>query len=83
VRSPAGLAAERALERRLFSGALPEEVRLDCIYTREDAVVDWRACIDPDPRARAHEVSGTHCGLAWSVQVYRLVARLLAERHTP
>lgn len=71
------VAAARELERRLFSGPMPEHVRLTCIYTREDAVVDWRACIDGDPRTTAYEVRGTHVGLAWNAQVYHHVGRVL------
>lgn len=57
---------------------LPEGVRLDSIYTREDAVVDYEACIDYDPRATCHEVTGTHGGLAWNASVYRKTANILA-----
>jgi pimeloyl-ACP methyl ester carboxylesterase len=73
------LAEERVRERVLLSGPLPEDVRLTCLYTREDAVVSWDACFDGDPRSAAHEVRGTHCGLAWNTQVYRLLGSLLAR----
>lgn len=71
------LAAERVMERELITGPLPDGVRLTSIYTREDAVVDWHACIDEDPRATCHEVRGTHIGLAWNAQVYTHVGRML------
>jgi triacylglycerol lipase len=74
---PDALARERQLERELTSGALPAGVRLTSIYSREDAVVDWRACIDADPRAAAVEVRGTHIGLAWNAEVYRHIGHVL------
>ena len=73
------VAMVRELERNLFTGPLPDGVRLTCIYTREDAVVDWRACVNDDPRTAAHEVRGTHSGLAWNAQVYRFLGRVLLQ----
>jgi triacylglycerol lipase len=57
---------------------LPDGVRLTSIYSREDAVVDYRACLDEDPHANCYEVRGTHVGLAWNAAVYRLLGRVLA-----
>jgi triacylglycerol lipase len=57
---------------------LPSSVRLTSIYSREDAIVDYRTCIDPDPRAVCYEVRGTHMGLPWNAAVYRLLAREMA-----
>jgi triacylglycerol lipase len=59
--------------------ALPDGVRLTSVYSREDAVVHYRSCLDEDPRARCHEVRGTHVGLAWNAAVYRLLGRVLAS----
>ena len=69
----------RTVEAALVGGALPDGVALTCIYSREDAVVDWQACIADDPRAAAYEVSGTHSGLAWNAAVYRRLGRVLLE----
>ena len=66
-------------EHGLLGGSAPAGVRLACIYSRDDAVIDWRACIDADPRTAMYEVRGTHSGLAWNVQVYRHLGRLLAQ----
>ena len=63
----------------LIDGPLPDDVSLACLYSREDAVVDWRACLDTDPRTVLQEVRGTHTGLAWNVAVYRHLAHLLAD----
>jgi triacylglycerol lipase len=68
---------ERALEHALMRSPLPENVGLSCVYTREDAVVRWKDCIDADPRTVAHEVRGTHSGLAWNSQVYTFLGRAL------
>ena len=59
--------------------SLPEGVRLTSIYTREDPVVQYRACLDQDPRAHCIEVRGTHVGLAWNAAVYRHLGHLLAS----
>ena len=62
-----------------LAARLPEQVRLTSIYTREDAVVDYRSCLDEDPNAACYEVRGTHVGLAWNAGVYRLLGRVLAS----
>lgn len=67
---------DRTME--LLARPLPENVRLVSVYTRQDAVVDYRSCLDPDPRAVCHEVHGTHVGLAWNARVYRIIGRALA-----
>lgn len=42
--------------------ALPAEVSFTAIYSRNDGIVDWRACLDP---AAAHvEVKASHIGMA-------------------
>ncbi len=74
-----GMRANDALEAALLDVALPENVRISCLYSRADAVVDWHACIDGDPRAQAIEVHGTHCGLVWNREVYQKLAVLLAS----
>jgi triacylglycerol lipase len=63
----------------MLGSPLPDDVRLACIYSRDDAVVHWRACLDADPRTIMHEVRGTHTGLAWNARVYRHLGRLLAS----
>jgi pimeloyl-ACP methyl ester carboxylesterase len=65
-------------DEEMLGAPLPDGVRLSCIYSRDDAVVHWQACLDADPRTSMHEVRGTHTGLAWNAHVYRLLGRLLA-----
>ena len=51
------------------------------IYSRADAVVAWEACIDRRGSTVEHiEVNTTHLGLGFSPEVYRIIARQLAER---
>jgi triacylglycerol lipase len=73
-----GRAATDAIESVLLTGALPPDTQLTSLYSRCDAIVDWRSCILDDPRARAIEVHGTHCGLAWNEEVYKTLGPLLA-----
>jgi triacylglycerol lipase len=78
-RSAAGLRMERMLERLLFCAPVPDSVRVTSISSRQDAVVNWRDCQDTAPRTVAYAVPGTHCGLAWNAQVYRLLGQALAS----
>ena len=58
---------------------LPASLPHCAIYTKTDGIVDWRTCIHDDPLYNA-EVSGTHIGLVFNQQVYRLIGQWLAER---
>jgi len=56
--------------------AFPPDVRYVSVYSRSDGIVDWRACLDP--AADTHtEVRASHCGMALSEDVYRLLAGTL------
>ena len=66
-----------AAEQAYYAAPLPDGVRLSSIYSREDAVVDWRTSLVAGPAATAYRVAGTHVGLAWNAAVYRLLGRLL------
>lgn len=56
----------------------PKSVRRAAIYTETDGVVDWRSCVEDEPELNI-KVTGTHSGLAFNPQVYKRVAKLLAE----
>ena len=56
---------------------LPPSVTHAAIYTRVDAVVDWRDSQERDSRLN-HEVGGTHVGLVYNPRAYRVLAHLLA-----
>jgi pimeloyl-ACP methyl ester carboxylesterase len=50
------------------------------VYSRSDAIVDWRACLDP--HAECVEIDGSHTGMAVNPAVYRELERLL-DRAAP
>jgi pimeloyl-ACP methyl ester carboxylesterase len=55
----------------------PECVLETAIYTRSDGIVDWRYCRTEDPEID-FEVPGTHLGLVFNSDAYRIIARRLA-----
>ena len=57
-------------------GQMPDSIRQTSIYTKTDGVVDWQVCVTDDP-AENFEVKGTHMGLAFNPDVYRLIAQRL------
>ena len=48
------------------------------IYSRNDGIVHWRACVDPDPNTVNIEVSSSHIGLGIDPDVWVIVASTLA-----
>jgi pimeloyl-ACP methyl ester carboxylesterase len=56
----------------------PPSVHRAAIYSRNDGVIDWRNCLEPDP-ALNHEVGGTHIGLVFNPCAYRIIAKSLAQ----
>ena len=60
--------------RALLKAPLPEGAPAVAVYSRSDAIVDWRACLDP--AAEWVEVDGSHCGMAVNPEVYRELERL-------
>ena len=63
------------------SATLPTGQQFTSIFTKQDEVVDWRACIDPN--GSNCEVSGRHIGLVVNPAVYRLLADLLTSSLAP
>jgi hypothetical protein len=61
--------------RALLRAPLREDAPMVAEYSRSDAIVDWRACLDP--AARWVEIDGSHCGMAVNAEVYRELDRLL------
>jgi pimeloyl-ACP methyl ester carboxylesterase len=55
--------------------ALPEGVEALAIHSRSDAIVDWRACLDP--HARQVEVDSSHCGMSVHPAVFRVLDGML------
>jgi triacylglycerol lipase len=63
--------------RSLLKETLPADAPALALYSRTDAIVDWRACLDP--AAECVEIDGSHCGMAVNPRVYRELERLLDQ----
>lgn len=59
----------------------PPRVPLTSIYSRSDGIVHWKACLRSE--ADCVEVEGSHVGLGVNLQVYQVLARLLASPTGP
>lgn len=57
---------------------LSKKIRRTAIYTKSDGIVDWQNCVTRDPEQN-FEVTGTHIGLAFNFQVYKLIAQRLKK----
>jgi hypothetical protein len=53
------------------------------VYSRTDGVAHWQSCVDLSgaPMVENVEVTGSHVGMACNVDVYRVIADLLAMPH--
>jgi dienelactone hydrolase len=51
------------------------------IYSRNDGVVSWQACVDPDPATNNVEVQSSHFGLGIDPDVLKVVAKALHRAH--
>jgi len=61
---------------RQVAAPLPRGVQYTAIFSKQDEIVDWQACLDP--QGDSQQVSGGHMGLVVNRQVYQLLAQLLA-----
>lgn len=59
---------------------LTSKVRQTAIYTKTDGIVDWQSCVLRNPEDD-FEVTGTHIGLVYNFQVYKLIAERLASKN--
>lgn len=58
----------------------PIKVPVTAMYTRNDSVVAWEACIDPDGTHIEHiDVGTTHLGFGFNPDVFRIIARRLGR----
>jgi pimeloyl-ACP methyl ester carboxylesterase len=64
-------------------GKPPPGVPETVIYSKSDAVVDWRSCIEAGPSVESIEVSSSHCGLPFSSDGFRAIAERLGWNHPP
>jgi pimeloyl-ACP methyl ester carboxylesterase len=69
--------------RAQLTAPLAEEIEAVAVYSRSDAIVDWRACLDP--YAQPVEIDSSHCGMSVHPAVYRMLSRTLdrVELGTP
>ena len=80
VRQQTGLGATEMQNLMRERNKTPIRVPITAIYSKSDGVVAWQACIDDvSPQVTHHVVPGSHSGLGFNAQVYRLVARALAD----
>lgn len=61
--------------QRVFA-PLPSQVDFTAIFSKQDEIVDWQACLDPT--GDSHEVSGRHVSLIVNREVFRALAHVLA-----
>jgi len=59
------------------SAPLPSSIRTTTIFSTQDEIVDWRACVDP--QGDNYQVRGRHLGLVVNREVYRLLAEILGS----
>ena len=59
-----------------LEGAVPRAVAYTSVYSRLDAIIDWRTCLDP--AAELVEVSAAHTGMGTDPVVHGIVAARLA-----
>ncbi len=64
-------------KREIAESLRHKGVRATSIYTKRDGVVDWRACVDPDPGNENIEVVSTHIGLIFHRRVYGHIGEIL------
>jgi len=71
-------AIERTVEER---NQIPIRVPITAIYSRRDAIVQWRACIDHyNAHCRHIEVDASHLSLGFDPKILRLVRSALEGR---
>ncbi len=54
---------------------LPDALDAVSIHSRSDAIVDWRACLDP--HGEQVEIESSHCGMSVNRDVYRVLDDVL------
>jgi len=67
--------------RQALTAPLPEGMSVVSIHSRSDAIVDWRACIEP--HGEQIEIDSSHCGMSVHPDVYRALDRMLDEAAAP
>jgi len=82
VSSQTGLTPEQIMRVLQERQRQPIEVPIHAIYSKTDGVVAWQACMDDlNPDVTHHRVEGSHVGLGFNANVYRIVGKVLAMFH--
>ena len=63
--------------RGLLEADVPDGIAYTSVFSMDDGVIDWRACLDP--QATPVEVSATHMSMGADPEVIDVVADLLAD----
>ncbi len=83
VMAQSGLTADQINQMLRERQRRPINTPITAIYSKTDGVVSWQACVDDlNPNVTHHVVQGSHTGLGFNADVYRLVAKSLAEQRT-
>jgi triacylglycerol lipase len=59
----------------VLEGPFPDGISYTAVFSMEDGVIDWRACLDPD--AMHIECSATHMGMGADPEVIEIVCGVL------
>jgi len=69
---------ERETRKR---NSTPIQVPITAIFSKSDAIVDWRAAIDKVSQQVEHiQISGSHLGMGFNSTVFKIVRRVLKNR---
>ena len=83
VTAQTGLTSEQIQHLLRDRQQKPITTPVTAIYSKTDGVVSWQACVDElNPQVEHRVVEGSHMGLGFNSEVYRIVARTLAAHHT-
>ena len=64
--------------RESLAAPHPPDVHHIAVYSKNDGIVSWRACLDPDADELI-EITSSHCGMAVNATCYRIVGHALAS----
>jgi triacylglycerol lipase len=67
--------------RHALTAPLAEGMSVVSIHSRSDAIVDWRACVEP--HGEQVEIDSSHCGMSVHPEVYRVLDRFLDDAVAP
>lgn len=60
----------------MMRGDFPAHIPQTCLYTKTDGIVDWTSCLNDNPDTDI-EIQGTHIGVVWNADAYKIIANRL------